>query len=148
MPVLFIIRQHPIIYIVVILIQTILLCIIINIIIKFSWFSYILFLIFLGGLIVLFIYITRLASNEKFTYSTQQKSIFIITTALLTATLITNSRQLDLTLSNRIINSFKEIYHSSIIILTALTITYLLLTLIVVIKIVSKYKGPLRNLIN
>lgn len=31
------------------------------------WFSYVLFLVFLGGVLVLFIYITRLASNEKFT---------------------------------------------------------------------------------
>jgi hypothetical protein len=30
------------------------------------WFSYVLFLVFLGGVLVLFIYMTRLASNEKF----------------------------------------------------------------------------------
>ncbi|MGL5470365.1 MAG: NADH-quinone oxidoreductase subunit J [Shewanella sp.] len=33
------------------------------------WFSYILFLVFLGGVLVLFIYMTSLASNEKFEIS-------------------------------------------------------------------------------
>ena len=45
------------------LIQTILVSIISGLITKTFWFSYILFLVFLGGILVLFIYVTSLASN-------------------------------------------------------------------------------------
>jgi len=61
-----VIRFHPVIILILILIQSTILCLIIWIYLNSSWLSYILFLIFLGGLIVLFMYITRLASNEKF----------------------------------------------------------------------------------
>lgn len=33
------------------------------------WFSYILVLVFLGGVLVLFLYMTSLASNEKFEFT-------------------------------------------------------------------------------
>ena len=39
---------------------------------KLFWVSYILFIIIIGGILVLFIYITRLASNEIFSPSNQR----------------------------------------------------------------------------
>lgn len=43
------------------------------------WYSYIIFLIIVGGMLVLFIYITRIASNEKFKYSNKIISLLIFT---------------------------------------------------------------------
>jgi len=98
---------------------------------------------------VLFIYITSLASNEKFIYSLNQKYIFLIGVYLVSTIIIFNRlNQIKIPLNPKIVDIFKEIYHTNRIILTALAITYLLLTLIVVIKITSKYKGPLRSVIN
>nr|YP_004891575.1 NADH dehydrogenase subunit 6 [Phalera flavescens]AEB71587.1 NADH dehydrogenase subunit 6 [Phalera flavescens] len=49
-----------------ILMQTLLICLLSGMMIKTYWFSYILFLTFLGGLLVLFIYVSSIASNELF----------------------------------------------------------------------------------
>lgn len=44
--------------------QSILLTLIINLIIKTSWISFILFILYIGGLIIIFLYISRIAFNE------------------------------------------------------------------------------------
>lgn len=48
----------------IILIQTITLTIIINLINKTSWISFIVFILYIGGLIIIFLYISRIAFNE------------------------------------------------------------------------------------
>jgi NADH-ubiquinone oxidoreductase chain 6 len=53
----------------VLIVHTIRIGVVTGIMARNFWFSYILFLVFLGGVLVLFIYITRLASNEKFIFS-------------------------------------------------------------------------------
>jgi len=147
-PIAFARSQHPVIYILIILLQTIFLCICVNLVIKTRWFSYILFLIFLGGLIVLFIYITRLASNEKFIYSSDRKFMFSLSLRLTLLLLILNiNNQLTIKSIPEPLVLFKEMYHLEVLFLTSLSIIYLLLTLIVVIKITSKYRGPIRGII-
>jgi NADH-ubiquinone oxidoreductase chain 6 len=49
--------------------QTIITFLIRGLINKRFWFQYILFIVFVGGMLVLFIYLTRLASNECFVNS-------------------------------------------------------------------------------
>merc|ERR1712198_806681 len=61
--------SHPLAIGLALLSQTILICLITGLSSSSFWFSYILFLIFLGGILVLFIYVTSLASNEMFTPS-------------------------------------------------------------------------------
>nr|DAA06218.1 TPA_exp: truncated NADH dehydrogenase subunit 6 [Drosophila persimilis] len=60
---------HPLAMGLTLLIQTIFICLISGLMTKSFWYSYILFLIFLGGMLVLFIYVTSLASNEMFNLS-------------------------------------------------------------------------------
>lgn len=74
----------------ILLIQTFLICLISGIILKSFWFSYIIFLIFLGGLLILFSYILSLASNEIFKFSRFIffKRIFLWNTLLLLFLLI------------------------------------------------------------
>jgi len=61
--------KHPLAMGLILLIQTIFICLLRGLLIKSFWFSYILFLIFIGGILVLFIYVTSLASNEIFSFS-------------------------------------------------------------------------------
>nr|QNV11699.1 NADH dehydrogenase subunit 6 [Rhamphomyia barbata] len=61
--------NHPLAMGLMLLMQTFLICLITGLMTKSFWFSYILFLIFLGGMLVLFIYVTSLASNEMFSMS-------------------------------------------------------------------------------
>ena len=77
---------HPLAIGLISLIQSLLICLITGLISKRFWFSYILFLIFLGGILVLFIYVTSLASNEIFTISV--KLIFLTITFFIISILI------------------------------------------------------------
>nr|AGO50137.1 NADH dehydrogenase subunit 6 [Kamimuria wangi] len=62
--------NHPLAMGLMLLLQLFLVTLITGFMTQSFWFSYILFLVFLGGLLVLFIYVTSLASNEMFTLST------------------------------------------------------------------------------
>lgn len=130
-----------------ILIQRINLSMIIWINNKTAWFSFLLFLIFLGGLIVLFIYITRLASNEKF-QPNWQEHLFSSAPLLIIVIFIVTINPSILNKSIKIINTSTLIqlnFSFSLIIPIRLVIIYLLITLIVVVKISSKIQGPLRS---
>nr|YP_009630635.1 NADH dehydrogenase subunit 6 [Etisus anaglyptus]QBR55193.1 NADH dehydrogenase subunit 6 [Etisus anaglyptus] len=118
------------------------------------WFSYILFMIFLGGMLVLFIYVASLASNEIFSFSLM--TFFIYTAIIMTTSflflfldpLVSPSltslpvSSFDNHLSTPMIVSW--IYNSPSMSFTLFIIMYLLLTLIVVVKIINLFKGPLR----
>jgi NADH-ubiquinone oxidoreductase chain 6 len=122
------------------------------------WFSYILFLVFLGGILVLFIYVASLASNEIFRFST--KLFFIITSllGLITITVLLLDPSNIPTINhlyensswpviNDILNIFIfKIYGVTNYLLTLLAVIYLLLALIIVANIVSVQEGPLRPL--
>jgi len=142
-------RSHPVLLILFILSQTIFICMIAWFKLKIRWFSYILFLIFLGGLIVLFVYITRLASNELIfirIYSYAQA--FILNLTIISIAILYLNQQPLIYLSNTIIiKTFNFIYSWNSIGLIILTIIYLLLTLIIVVKISNKFEGPIKNLI-
>jgi len=145
---LYLMRRNPIALIVIIMSQAILVCICAWSSIKIRWFSYILFLIFLGGLIVLFIYITRLASNEKINLS--MRTGITVTGILVTALIITmaswNNQIINLE-NIRVIKYFNTIYSNSARLLIFITITYLLLTLVIVVKISNKFNSPIKNII-
>lgn len=136
--------------------QTILTALILGTLNLTFWFSYILTLIIIGGILILFIYITRIASNEKFKFSTPITIVYLIT--LITATissfndpffwnlkLINNeTNKLDSIIQFYLnLNKFTNYPNNSMI---YLTIIYLFVTLIAVVKITKKNKGPLRTI--
>ena len=131
------------------------------------WFSYSLFLIFIGGILILFIYITSLASNETFKISLNKKVLILI--IYLFILLLILSYILDL--KSLILNTIKNFENYSLIIsksilitnnrillnkifnfptnlISILIINYLFLTLIATVKITNIFKGPLRPLNN
>lgn len=143
------IRKSPIIIIIIIIIQRLNICLITWIVSKTRWFSYTLFLIFIGGIIILFVYIVSLASNEKIKIRIKNiiknKTIFI---SILTLILVFSFTK-TINLNNRylLINQLSPIINVNTSISIIIIITYLLITLIVVIKISNKIEGPLRNMI-
>nr|YP_002808533.1 NADH dehydrogenase subunit 6 [Scylla olivacea]ACO07213.1 NADH dehydrogenase subunit 6 [Scylla olivacea]ADK72520.1 NADH dehydrogenase subunit 6 [Scylla serrata] len=145
---------HPLSMGLTLLIQTILISLSAGLMTYTYWFSYILFMIFLGGMLVLFIYVTSLASNESFSfsYSSLAFSISLILIfiplsifydPLLNETL-TNSPLSSLTLNSSNVFIISWIYSTNLMNFTLFIILYLLLTLIVVVKISNLFKGPLR----
>nr|ADW41322.1 NADH dehydrogenase subunit 6 [Drosophila littoralis] len=150
---------HPLAMGLTLLIQTILISLITGLMTKTFWFSYILFLIFLGGMLVLFIYVTSLASNEMFNLSIKltliSMSLFLM---LLILTFIMDKPSTSFFLLNNEMEvissnysyftenslSLNKLYNFPTNLITILLMNYLLITLIVIVKITKMFKGPLR----
>lgn len=141
------------------LIQTFFICLIAGNYNESFWFSYVLFLIFLGGILVLFIYVTSLASNEIFTISIKILliSFIILRFMILIIICLDNSFIQSFIYNNEINNLFtlntiveentinlNKLYNFPTNILTILLINYLFLTLIAAVKITNIFYGPLR----
>nr|YP_009488028.1 NADH dehydrogenase subunit 6 [Culex lygrus]AWB99704.1 NADH dehydrogenase subunit 6 [Culex lygrus] len=151
--------KHPLAMGLMLLIQTFLTCLMTGIYSKTFWFSYVLFLIFMGGMLVLFIYVTSLASNEMFSMSFKLTFVsimmiflFIIISYFFDNTLmenfIKNNESMQLFNSNNLFNenflSLNKMYNFPTNLITLLLINYLFLTLLVTVKITKKSYGPLR----
>nr|QXG19157.1 NADH dehydrogenase subunit 6 [Drosophila burlai] len=150
---------HPLAMGLTLLIQTIFICLISGLMTKSFWYSYILFLIFLGGMLVLFIYVTSLASNEMFNLSiklTLFSMIILFTLFIISFLIDKNSISLFL-LNNEMESIFNQnsyflenslslnkLYNFPTNFITILLMNYLLITLIVVVKITKLFKGPIR----
>nr|YP_003204795.1 NADH dehydrogenase subunit 6 [Charybdis japonica]ACJ49893.1 NADH dehydrogenase subunit 6 [Charybdis japonica]UEK25882.1 NADH dehydrogenase subunit 6 [Charybdis japonica] len=145
---------HPLSMGLTLLIQTILISLTTGLSTYSYWVSYILFMIFLGGMLVLFIYVTSLASNESFHFSYSiltVSMVFLILAVPLTLFWdpLLNSFMTQLPLSSLNMESsnvfiISWIYSINLMNFTLFIILYLLLTLIVVVKITNLFKGPLR----
>nr|YP_009241722.1 NADH dehydrogenase subunit 6 [Gasterophilus pecorum]AMP88110.1 NADH dehydrogenase subunit 6 [Gasterophilus pecorum] len=155
--------NHPLAMGLILLIQTLLTCLLTGMISKTFWFSYILFLVFLGGMLVLFIYVTSLASNEMFSFSSKLMiSALLIFCLSMMMMMIFNNNLLLNYFSNLEMSSIPDLnsymmenslsltklYNYPTNLLTILLMNYLLVTLIAVVKITKLFKGPLRPTFN
>nr|QBB87164.1 NADH dehydrogenase subunit 6 [Helicana wuana] len=147
--------SHPLAMGLMLFTQTILISLTVGIYNFSFWFSYILFLVFLGGMLVLFIYIASLASNESFSFSLTSFFLFSILTFLFIFALLfldplmisSNCSSLSPSSPSYHLSTpfvINWIYNSPSMIFTIFIVSYLLLMLIIVVKIVNLFKGPLR----
>nr|YP_009532933.1 NADH dehydrogenase subunit 6 [Eumantispa harmandi]AMW67940.1 NADH dehydrogenase subunit 6 [Eumantispa harmandi]AYG51268.1 NADH dehydrogenase subunit 6 [Eumantispa harmandi] len=153
----FIKTNHPLAMGLNLMIQTILISILCGAMYMSYWFNYIMFLIMIGGMLVLFIYITSLASNELFNLSINNM-ISLMLIMLLIMMMFMNmdnfffikiSSETDFMLNclyNE--NSFNliKLYNNNTMNITLWMIIYLLITLIIVVKITNINYGSLRKL--
>nr|YP_009185915.1 NADH dehydrogenase subunit 6 [Oxypoda acuminata]ALO70812.1 NADH dehydrogenase subunit 6 [Oxypoda acuminata] len=148
----FLFLNHPMTLGMTLLLQTIIISMITGMLNMNFWFSYILFLIMIGGLLVLFIYMTSIASNEMFNYS--NKIMLIILFLVMTCMMIY------MCFDNFMINmlySYKEnillmknmslikFFNYPSMLMVFFMIIYLFITLIAVVKITKIESGPLRQ---
>nr|WKU83996.1 NADH dehydrogenase subunit 6 [Matsumyia nigrofacies] len=153
--------NHPLSMGMLLLIQTILICGITGLMAKSFWFSYILFLIFIGGMLVLFIYVTSLASNEMFSLSMKMTTISIVSLLLMMMMIMfmdkmimsfnsLNNEMTSITNINSYIQenslNLNKLYNYPTNMITILLINYLLITLIATVKITKLFYGPLRSM--
>nr|YP_010046579.1 NADH dehydrogenase subunit 6 [Culex australicus]QPJ78458.1 NADH dehydrogenase subunit 6 [Culex australicus] len=151
--------KHPLAMGLMLLIQTFLTCLMTGIYAKTFWFSYVLFLIFMGGMLVLFIYVTSLSSNEMFSMSFKLTfiSIMMISLFIMISYFFDNSMMENFIKNNDSIQLFNQnnlfyenflslnkMYNFPTNLITLLLINYLFLTLLVTVKITKKNYGPLR----
>nr|YP_010946294.1 NADH dehydrogenase subunit 6 [Allacta robusta]WGO57012.1 NADH dehydrogenase subunit 6 [Allacta robusta] len=142
--------KHPMAMGCLLLMQTIAVSMMSGMLSQTFWFSYILFLIFLGGMLVLFIYVTSITSNKMFNMST--KLIMIIPTMSIMLTLymymdINNQESINfLLLNNNTTNTLLKLYNNYTNYITIMMASYLFITLITIVKITNIFKGPLRKM--
>nr|YP_009948202.1 NADH dehydrogenase subunit 6 [Pieris napi]QOH97370.1 NADH dehydrogenase subunit 6 [Pieris napi] len=153
---------HPLSMGLMILFQTLLLSLILGMYINTYWFSYILFLIFLGGLLVLFIYVSSIASNEMMNFSLKMKSFFMLMIFTMMILFILKMKNYlnfmdnfindEMNSMNNYFMFFNEnkiklskLYNSQTFLMIMMIIIYLFITLIAVIKITNIFFGPLRS---
>nr|QWV61265.1 NADH dehydrogenase subunit 6 [Dudusa sphingiformis] len=147
-----------------ILMQTLLTCILTGMFIKTYWFSYILFLTFLGGLLVLFIYVSSIASNELFKFSFKFKMMWLIIFMMIMIIQLIffnnltwmnfSNNNLDM---NNLLNMYfnlnnleikinlNKLYNNQTFLMMMMMIIYLFITLITVVKITNIFFGPIRS---
>nr|URX53431.1 NADH dehydrogenase subunit 6 [Rugitermes unicolor] len=145
--------NHPLAMGMMLLMQTMMMCLISGLMYQSFWFQYILFMVFVGGMLVLFIYVASLASNEMFSLSTKMMMAMMVMMLLLLMT--TNSNQTTINskettiynteMSNSVITMTNKLYNLPNGNMTIFMALYLFLTLIVVVKITNVSKGPLRQ---
>nr|AML25656.1 NADH dehydrogenase subunit 6 [Scolytinae sp. BMNH 1274712] len=145
---IFIFMKHPMSMGLILMMQSILIALYSSIIINNFWFSYILFLIMIGGMMILFIYMTSIASNEKFTIKNSDIIINIISPLSIYWYVNMHESSMIMYSINQYNSSFNFLtkfmnYPSNLIIIT--TMAYLLFSMIVTIKISSINQGPLRQ---
>uniref|UniRef100_A0AAU8L4M2 NADH-ubiquinone oxidoreductase chain 6 n=1 Tax=Cyphochilus crataceus TaxID=1453293 RepID=A0AAU8L4M2_9SCAR len=118
------------------------------------WYSYILFLVMVGGMLVLFIYMTSVASNEKFTFSIKITLliVFLIFISLFTLIMLDpyfsniNNLNSESLMNNSNFNlSLNKYLNPPMNMMLFTLIMYLLITLIAVVKITNIKSGALRQ---
>jgi len=103
-----------------------------------SWYALILFLIYVGGIIVIFSYFVRLRSNDSIILKTN-----IHFTALPLILIKANKLQVNAQIYKR--SQINIIYESKNTTILLIIIIILLIIIIIVIKIVKKNNAPLRG---
>nr|ASY97999.1 NADH dehydrogenase subunit 6 [Theopropus rubrobrunneus] len=153
--IMFLFLNHPLSMGLILFLQTICMCLISGLMSMSFWFSYILLLIYLGGMLILFMYVTSLASNEMFLYS--NKTFLLIIFFPITLMMIYyfkvnyymnsyENLENNLTLNLLPNNFLMKMYNQPINMMLILIASYLFLTLIAVVKIINISKGPLRQM--
>nr|YP_010580966.1 NADH dehydrogenase subunit 6 [Monochamus saltuarius]UZT27189.1 NADH dehydrogenase subunit 6 [Monochamus saltuarius] len=150
----FLFLNHPLSLGLILLLQTTLIALITGLMNYNYWFSYIIFLVMIGGMLILFIYMTSVASNEKFKFSYKLMLILTISFCTMLILLSLDSYYFNLILTNDLMNqnlnlNFKLSMNKFLMwpmnLLFSLIIIYLLITLIMVVKITNIKSGPLRH---
>nr|QIV24767.1 NADH dehydrogenase subunit 6 [Pseudoplites inexpectatus] len=151
----FMFLNHPLSFGLILLLQTLCITLITGMMNFNFWFSYILFLIMVGGMLILFIYMTSVASNEKFKFSPKLFSFISMMMLVLAPILfldktITNLFNIsyemlkqDNVYSNNL--SLSKFFNMPMNLNLMVIIVYLLITLIVVVKLTNIQHGPLRQ---
>nr|YP_010502872.1 NADH dehydrogenase subunit 6 [Doratura homophyla]UXD78636.1 NADH dehydrogenase subunit 6 [Doratura homophyla] len=128
------------------LIQTTLSAMLLSKIMLTSWVSMIMFLMFIGGLLILFMYMSSIASNEKFKLNFKLLTIMLLFFMIPMEEMLIESQMNDLmeNFTKTEYLSLNKIYNKKTLMITVLMFMYMFLTMISVTSIINIFKGPLR----
>nr|YP_010946372.1 NADH dehydrogenase subunit 6 [Balta hwangorum]WGO57090.1 NADH dehydrogenase subunit 6 [Balta hwangorum] len=144
--------NHPMTLGMMLLLQTMMISMLSGLMSQTFWFSYVLMLVFLGGMMVLFIYVTSIASNEIMKTSMKMFIMMTMTTTLVMSIMnpyleMNNQETMNTMMMNMNTNeSLMKLYNNPTNSITIMMASYLFITLIAVVKLTNIFKGPLRKM--
>nr|YP_010350015.1 NADH dehydrogenase subunit 6 [Neritina iris]UOH96885.1 NADH dehydrogenase subunit 6 [Neritina iris] len=116
-----------------------------------SWFSYVLFLIYVGGLLVMFVYVAALAPNTLFSSLKSLVGITTMSALLFPLILIYTPKDLSFLYDNLSLDYYSESMKTGILMISSSNISMLiglglilLMNLLAVVKVCYYQQGPLR----
>nr|WRK21502.1 NADH dehydrogenase subunit 6 [Nionia sp.] len=132
---------------VMLLVQAMLTSLFLSTILSSSWIPMITFLMMIGGLLILFTYMSSIASNEKFNMKINISMLMIILLIFLDTFMFEFQIQENQDMKFMLIKdlSMIKLYNKKSMILTMILLLFLLLTMISVSKMVKHHEGPLRQ---
>nr|YP_009654833.1 NADH dehydrogenase subunit 6 [Mictis tenebrosa]QCI09401.1 NADH dehydrogenase subunit 6 [Mictis tenebrosa] len=142
--------KHPISMGITIIVQTIIVAMITGLMMGSFWFSYIIVITMLSGMLVLFIYMASTASNEKF-YTSMKLILFSITMITVSVFMQWQSKNYDNEFNSMLLNmqtetvSLNSLFNHKFKMITMIMVLYLFFTMITVSSIVNISEGPLRT---
>nr|YP_010596133.1 NADH dehydrogenase subunit 6 [Acanthaspis pedestris]WAJ48465.1 NADH dehydrogenase subunit 6 [Acanthaspis pedestris] len=152
--IMFTMLSHPMSMGMTLIIQTILISMITGNMMNTFWFSYILLITMISGVLVLFIYMASIASNEKFKSSTKML-MFTTMMMILSTGIIMIVDQMSVSsiwstikkemLCNDQVQSLIKLFNNHNMSMTITMVAYLFFTMIAITFIVEVSEGPLRK---
>nr|QAY81961.1 NADH dehydrogenase subunit 6 [Mimastra sp. REN-2018] len=148
---LFLMFNHPLSCGFMLLMQTIFTAMITGLMNINYWYSYILFLIMIGGMLILFIYMTSIASNEKFKFSMKliimasMMIIFMIFMIFIDFYYMDFFKKMETNYNKMNMLSMMKYFNFPNYFIIIMMMTYLFITLIMTVKMTNFLYGPLRQ---
>nr|AWU48996.1 NADH dehydrogenase subunit 6 [Mesohomotoma hibisci] len=139
--------MHPFTLSFLILIQTILITSFTRILCNSSWISLTLFLIMVGGLMIIFMYTTSICSNQRFSNQMSLSNYFYMV-FMLPVLMVQNNFLFKtdyININNFMHKEFYKLFSSVNIWSSMFMFLYLMLTLLVMIKLMNFSMGPMRK---
>nr|YP_009501876.1 NADH dehydrogenase subunit 6 [Aacanthocnema dobsoni]AWU48801.1 NADH dehydrogenase subunit 6 [Aacanthocnema dobsoni] len=129
------------------LIQTIFTCISMRLLTNSSWMPLTMFLMMVSGLMIIFMYVTSICSNNKFKFLNINKMLLLSMPLMF---ILNNFNSFpfnndSMQLSDLFNNEFTKLYSYMNIFSSLFMFMYLLIVLIVIVNLISNIKGPLRK---
>nr|YP_009501980.1 NADH dehydrogenase subunit 6 [Russelliana solanicola]AWU49061.1 NADH dehydrogenase subunit 6 [Russelliana solanicola] len=141
--------NHPLPLGFALLTQTILICLTTRVMTSSSWVPLTLFLIMVGGLMVIFMYITSICSNKKFNYLSMLMPLWYFSLPLVyllwTTTIIQFEMNDSMHTKDLFNMEFIKMFMSLNTTSSNFMFIYLLIMLIIMINLMTIKKGPLRK---
>nr|QDI94086.1 NADH dehydrogenase subunit 6 [Leucophoroptera quadrimaculata] len=150
---LFLFTNHPMSMGLTLILQTLIMSLISGLIMKTFWMSYILLITMLSGMLILFIYMSSMAPNEKFKnkmsiwmMSLMLTMVVILSLFLLNKMIIKNNYAgMEMSLNNlNEIYLLNKMFMKNNMYITIMMVVYLLLTMISSTHLINISEGPLR----
>nr|YP_010554630.1 NADH dehydrogenase subunit 6 [Hydromanicus huapingensis]UYO79250.1 NADH dehydrogenase subunit 6 [Hydromanicus huapingensis] len=153
--VILMITKNPLLMGFLIIIQTLMLCLMMNFNSSIYWMSYITYLIMLGGILILFMYMCSISSNETIKFNTNIALTLppflmfmmfnFLSTKWINKNMSMTNYSIDFFLNNNNIINISKMYNKFSMIITIMLITYLLISLTMVTTFTNNNLGPLRS---